>query len=463
MNSRLAFFVRTTFVFLDLFILNIIFFVVKWYELYSDILNDQTKYFQLWFISNLVWVTCSWFAGVYTDKTISKFERFLTQTAKSYCFFLVLTLVYIFFYSYQQIARTFGSIFLSSFFAGLVVNRLAYLLTWLQFRNREHLIKRVLIIGYNEMGKKLATYFERTNTHVRVVGFCDENHNVTELSNYPILNTPGNAVKASKEFQINEIYSTILPEQDNRIYELMHHADRECIRFKLVPDFTLFVNRPMHLSYLSGMPVLTTRTEPLEDLVNRVNKRLFDIIFSVFAIIFILSWLTPLIALAIWLDSKGPLFFVQKRSGLNNKPFDCYKFRSMKVNADANFKQARRDDKRFTRIGRFLRKTNLDEFPQFFNVLKGEMSIVGPRPHMVKHTEDYSAVINKYMVRQFLKPGITGWAQVNGYRGETRRLEDMKARVDHDLWYLENWTIMLDIKIIFLTARNLITGEKNAF
>ena len=135
----------------------------------------------------------------------------------------------------------------------------------------------------------------------------------------------------------------------------------------------------------------------------------------------------------------------------------------MYVNEEANLKQASKDDDRFTRVGRFIRKTNLDEFPQFFNVLKGEMSIVGPRPHMLKHTENYSSIINKYMVRQFLKPGITGWAQINGYRGETRTREDMQIRVDHDLWYMENWNLLLDIKIMFLTFCNLIKGEKNAY
>jgi putative colanic acid biosynthesis UDP-glucose lipid carrier transferase len=320
-----------------------------------------------------------------------------------------------------------------------------------------------MIIGYNDIGKKLATYFERSNTQMQVVGFCEELNNVHELSHYPILNTPGNAIIASRELRITEIYSTILPEQDKRIYDLMQMADQACIRFKLVPDFSLFVNRPMHLKYLSGMPVLSSRTEPLEDLTNRIKKRLFDIVFSTVAIIFILSWLVPLIALAIWLDSKGSIFFVQKRSGINNKPFGCIKFRSMKLNPEAHRIQARRNDERFTRVGKFLRKTNLDEFPQFFNVLKGDMSVVGPRPHMLKHTEEYSATINKYMVRQFVKPGITGWAQINGYRGEIVVPEDMQARVDHDIWYMENWNMLLDLKIICLTGYNIFKGDKNAF
>jgi putative colanic acid biosynthesis UDP-glucose lipid carrier transferase len=171
----------------------------------------------------------------------------------------------------------------------------------------------------------------------------------------------------------------------------------------------------------------------------------------------------PLIGLLIWLESRGPVFFIQKRSGRNNKPFDCIKFRSMRISKDAHTKQVTKDDTRITRVGKFLRKTNLDEFPQFLNVLVSQMSVVGPRPHMLKHTEDYSKLLDQYMVRQFLKPGITGSAQINGHRGETRTIDQMEKRVIDDLWYLENWSLWLDTKIILITAFNMIKGEKNAY
>jgi putative colanic acid biosynthesis UDP-glucose lipid carrier transferase len=178
--------------------------------------------------------------------------------------------------------------------------------------------------------------------------------------------------------------------------------------------------------------------------------------------IFILSWLIPLLGLLIKLESKGPILFVQLRSGKNNKPFRCYKFRSMGENKDPSV-QATKNDMRVTKIGRFIRKSSLDEFPQFLNVLKGEMSIVGPRPHMLKHTEDFASKADEYMVRQFLKPGITGWAQVNGYRGEIRELVHIKKRVEYDLWYLENWSLWLDVRIMFLTVYNVFKGEENAY
>jgi putative colanic acid biosynthesis UDP-glucose lipid carrier transferase len=177
----------------------------------------------------------------------------------------------------------------------------------------------------------------------------------------------------------------------------------------------------------------------------------------------ILSWLIPLIGLLVKLESKGPVFFTQRRSGKNNRSFWCLKFRSMRQNTNADTQQASRYDGRVTRIGRFLRRTSLDEFPQFINVLRGDMTVVGPRPHMLKHTDEYSRLIGQYMVRQFLKPGITGWAQVNGYRGETHAVLQMQRRVEHDLWYMENWSLYLDIKIMAMTVFNTVRGERNAF
>ncbi|HBU45501.1 MAG TPA: undecaprenyl-phosphate glucose phosphotransferase, partial [Porphyromonadaceae bacterium] len=189
----------------------------------------------------------------------------------------------------------------------------------------------------------------------------------------------------------------------------------------------------------------------LDDLTLRLKKRAFDVVFSSAVILFIFSWLLPLLSIIIKLNSKGPVFFVQQRTGINNKTFNCIKFRTMKVNQEADTKQAVKNDNRITSIGNFLRKYNIDELPQFFNVLVGNMSVVGPRPHMLKHTEQYSALIEYYKVRHFVKPGITGWAQVNGYRGLTDELWKMQKRVEYDMEYLENWNFLWDIKIIVMT------------
>ena len=326
-------------------------------------------------------------------------------------------MMYLFFFRQNQLSRIFtiSVMVLSGCF--LLINRFIYLLLRHYFRHGEHLSRKVIILGYNDMAKKLALYLEEESLNTQIMGFCEEENNVHELSTYPILSNISNAMTISKKMEINEIYSTISPEQEGVIYDLIKQADQECIRFRLIPDLSFFIKQPVHINYLRDMPVLSMRSEPLDDVSSRGRKRFFDLVVSSLVIVFILSWLIPLLGIIIWFESKGPVFFAQQRTGRDNKTFNCLKFRSMKVNNEANTKQAQRDDDRFTKIGKFMRRTSLDEFPQFINVFKGEMSIVGPRPHMLRHTEDYSKIMGQYMVRQFLKPGVTGWAQVHGYRG----------------------------------------------
>jgi putative colanic acid biosynthesis UDP-glucose lipid carrier transferase len=196
--------------------------------------------------------------------------------------------------------------------------------------------------------------------------------------------------------------------------------------------------------------------------INVWLKRLFDIAFSLLVILTIFPFLFPVIAIAIKIDSEGPVFFKQPRRGKKNMLFDCYKFRTMYIHGVSE-RQATKDDPRITRVGRFLRKTNLDEVPQFINVLMGNMSVVGPRPHINSQLEQYGEAIKKYKVRHFVTPGITGYAQVNGYRGETKEVRLMEKRVEYDVIYMENWSLSLDIKIIFLTVWNMIRGEKSAY
>lgn len=207
----------------------------------------------------------------------------------------------------------------------------------------------------------------------------------------------------------------------------------------------------------------TPRRSPLAKPFNRGLKRLFDITFSSIVLIALFPIILLPVAIAIKTTSKGPIFFRQRRTGHNGKEFYCWKFRTMTVTPDCDRRQARRDDPRVTSVGRFLRHTNIDELPQFYNVLRGDMSVVGPRPHMVKQTMQYSRLIDRYMMRHFIKPGITGWAQISGYRGSTSELEAMKNRVEHDVWYIDNWSFSLDLKIITATVLNTIRGEINAY
>ncbi len=370
---------------------------------------------------------------------------------------------YLFFFRELKVSRLFIISTISSFGFGLLMNRFLYLGISKYFKHSDSLIKKVIILGYNDTAKKLAKYFEVDGLNTQLIGYIEDNKNVSELSHYPVLADICDTLEIAKKLNIQEIFSTITPEQNKDIYELMYQSEKECIRFKIVPNLSIFIKREVHIEYFGDLPILSLRSEPLDDVGNRLKKRLLDILVSVFVSIFILTWLIPLLGLLIFLESGWPVFFKQLRTGKNLKPFNCWKLRSMKLNKDAHEKQATQYDDRVTKIGRFIRKTSLDEFPQFINVLIGEMSLVGPRPHMLKHTSDYSKIVDEYMVRQFLKPGITGWAQINGYRGEITNPEQIQMRVNKDLWYLENWTLWLDIKILFLTVYYVFKGDKKAF
>ena len=232
----------------------------------------------------------------------------------------------------------------------------------------------------------------------------------------------------------------------NNLKSVLETCKNQFINFELIPEFMEYFENGYKVENTMSMPIIKTNKKPLDLFKNKFLKRSFDILFAFFVIVGVFSWLFPLIAIIIKLESKGPIFFVQKRSGLWNRPFYCLKFRSMAVNKDSDSKQATRNDKRITRFGAFLRKSSLDEMPQFFNVFLGQMSVVGPRPHMLKHTEEYSSLIDNFMLRHEVKPGITGWAQVNGWRGPTEELYKMEKRVVFDIQYIENWSFWLDLK-----------------
>lgn len=248
------------------------------------------------------------------------------------------------------------------------------------------------------------------------------------------------------------------------VHDIMQLCRNYFVDFEIVPQQVVSIfQKGMEVDHLSHLPVFRRKREPLSLLKNKIIKRLFDIVFSSLVILFVFPWLFPIIALLIRLESRGPIFFTQQRSGYWNRPFACFKFRSMRVNSESDRQQAVRSDDRITKVGAFLRKTSIDELPQFFNVLMGHMSVVGPRPHMLKHTEEYADLIDTFMIRHAVKPGITGLAQVSGWRGPTPEIYQMAKRVELDVEYIENWSFWLDLKCIFLTVCNAAKGEQNAF
>ena len=258
----------------------------------------------------------------------------------------------------------------------------------------------------------------------------------------------------------DELYMCV-PRRERELIErtasLCHH---KMIKFYYVPIAEEKLNLQSVL--IDDIEVLATYSSPLEEPLNRLLKRVADILLSILFLIPTIL-LLPLIAIIIKHQSPGPIFFRQRRTGLDGRDFYCYKFRSMHVNSDADRLQATEDDPRKFPFGDFMRKTNIDELPQFWNVLIGDMSIVGPRPHMLAHTEQYDKLIDKYMVRHFVKPGITGWAQVTGFRGETRELWQMEGRVERDIWYIQHWSLWLDLRIIWMTAKTIFKRDKKAY
>jgi putative colanic acid biosynthesis UDP-glucose lipid carrier transferase len=316
--------------------------------------------------------------------------------------------------------------------------------------------RNVVIVGNGKSAEELEHFFNNN---------LDYGYHLIQIFN--LKTNKKEELEACKNFvvahKIDEIYASLHSLTNNEIDDLIHFADNSLKTIKFLPDSKNTFLRNLAVEYYDYLPIISLRTIPLDVAVNKRLKRIFDIVFSLVVILGILSWITPIIAILIRLESKGSVIFKQKRNGLNYEEFYCYKFRSMHLNPYADLEQVQKNDPRITKIGKILRKTSIDELPQFLNVLLGVMSVVGPRPHMVSHTEMYAKSVDKFMVRHFIQPGITGLAQINGFRGEVETETDIINRVKYDIFYLENWTLLLDIKIVFTTILNTIKGEKKAY
>ncbi|MDC0249419.1 undecaprenyl-phosphate glucose phosphotransferase [Flavobacteriales bacterium] len=446
----------------DVFFINIAFILT--YYIKFDTIDFSDKYRFLFIIFNAIWILVALMLKLYELNRIKRLDRILYNLFKAFIFnaFVISAILFTLKaseFSREHLYATYLLLFGLIMCWRYIAIKMIYL-----YRKSGYNYKRVVVIGGGDVAKQLHTYFTSDDVlGVRVKGiFCD-----TPLL-FPIKeNITFGEVEIFEDFalknDIDEVYYTMPLTYTKKIKDLVNFCDKYMIRLRIVPDFRGFIFKRVNIDFFDDVPVITLREEPLTDFINRVLKRLFDLVFSFVVIVLILSWLYPIIAIIIKLSSKGPVLFKQVRSGVDNEEFLCYKFRSMSQSDNANTKQATKGDPRITRIGSFLRTSSLDEFPQFINVFMGDMSIVGPRPHMLLHTEEYSELINKYMVRQLVKPGITGAAQVKGFRGETKELEDMEGRVRLDVWYIENWSLSLDINIIFQTIWNVFKGDEKAF
>ena len=450
-KGRYSKYIRPISIFTDLFL------IIVLIPFFYKGLNINFIFFGIYLA--FIWIIISFFSRFYEVYRFTTPVEILTKIAKQSVIFILLIIAYFpfnkeFVFSGKAIALYSISLFSviilikSLFFYYLKKYRIV---TGNNFRN-------AIIIGYTNEALDLKKIFdERPDYGYRFKGFFSDkkvNENIegkiASIKTYCIEN------------KIDEIYCSLNEISDEKLKDLVEFGDNNSIVVKFIPDSKAIFSKNLKIDYYELFPVLSLQKTALHDPLIKNFKRGFDFIFSLFVIILVLSWLTPLMALLIKLESRGPVFFKQSRPGLDEQEFLCYKFRSMQVNVTTE-KEASRNDPRVTRIGRFIRKTSIDELPQFFNVLLGDMSVIGLRPHLWSQNKNYGNRLKKYMVRHYVKPGITGLAQVKGCRGEIETDNDMINRIKYDVYYIENWSLLMDIKIIIQTVVNIFKGEEKAY
>lgn len=408
-------------------------------------------------VFTISWIIISAFTKLYRNSYLKEapahFSSF-TQTFLAFGFFVFIFITLL--YSEQNV-RYFALIYLVITAIFLSLLRIILFLYRKSYRFRHNKILKTVLIGDNSFTKKiLENKYAADSLGIKGYYAASDSSSKMHL---------GNIDRFIDDLQRGDIETVVFCDDNisKQVYEnIIDIADDKMARVYFVPDFK-YLKGDYDVEVINRVPLINMMAEPMSHPENLLLKRIFDICFSLLVIVFILSWLTPIIALIIKLESRGPVFFVQKRAGLKNETFNCIKFRSMFINNKSDLITTRKGDTRVTNFGSFMRKTSIDEMPQFINVLMGDMSVVGPRPHMLSQTDYYAKITKKYMLRHVVKPGITGWAQVMGSRGEIFKHEDMQKRIEKDIYYIKNWSFFLDIKIIFLTFYNTIKGDDQAY
>lgn len=402
------------------------------------------------------WIILSIKNEFYEVYRYTKVTTILRKLFTQFVFFFLMTYAFIGIFKQPGMSRLALAEYVGYVFVVVSVLKFVGYLLMMQYRERiKGNMRNVVVIGNNAKTQQLINMFndrvEYGYQFVRQFSPKDDSFDILTCFQFVSKNN------------IDEIYCSVSELSNKQLTAFINYADNNLKALKFIPDNKNIFSKKLKFEYYDYIPIVSLRDIPLHDPINAVVKRSFDIVFSILVIFGLLIWIGPLLAILIRLESSGPVFFIQKRTGFDNREFLCFKFRSMAMNNDADNVQAGRNDMRVTPIGRFMRRTNIDELPQFYNVLFGNMSVVGPRPHMLKHTDEYANKVDKYMVRHFVKPGITGIAQVRGYRGEIEKDSDIQNRVKFDIFYIENWSFFLDLKIIVQTVLNAIKGEEKAY
>jgi putative colanic acid biosynthesis UDP-glucose lipid carrier transferase len=443
------------FLMIDLFLLSLSLALVA--KLHYD---EWLEFNNLFYLLNGIWTATYIFYLDLAFFDIQSSSNRLKSLFRKFFVYVSLGAILIVLLNMDDVSRT---MFLGSSLVYLALKIPAtYLYTYLlAVREEGPSYKRILVIGAGKIGAALQTFYQLNPIHGQLIGFLDDKKPKTDRFN--VLGKLTDFQEIYNRTQFDEAIITLNLAHENTIKSLVNIAEYNGVRPSIVANYYSLFNRNFELKNLAGIPIINVREVPLDFYIPRFWKRIFDLAFSGFALL-VTSPIFLMIAIAIKLDSKGPVFYRPVRIGKRGAQILIYKFRSMRHNSspvDKTRSTAVNDD-RITRVGKFIRKYSLDELPQFINVFVGDMSVVGPRPHRVDLDKRFQEIAPSYMVRQYIKPGITGWAQVNGWRGPTETKYQYIARTLHDLWYIEHWNFALDIYIIFLTLFGKNT-RKNAF
>ena len=461
-NKRSIYFAR---LFSDLILLNIAFIVSAILAQSLEILLDRNRMFVLLIGLNFVWYFYTSITNFY-DKSGSRLFTFhIIDILKSTVVQVIISIFFIFIVKENLFTRNFIVYYAIILFSIITIRSFTFRLLLKTLRKKGYNIRNILIIGSGEVAVNFKDLLiKNPDFGYRFIGFLNDGKENEEhtVGSYDQLED----ILTSKN--INEVIIA-LPGKDNSLLDnIIRICNKNAVRIHIIPDYFKFISKRFQISMIGNFPIITSRNEPLDEAQWRFIKRTFDIIFSLIITICLLSILVPLIAIITKITSGGPVFFVQDRVGAKNKKFRCYKFRTLYENNSSgnDFQPVIKNDPRITSFGKFLRVSNIDELPQFINVLKGEMSIVGPRPHAVPYDDKYGKIVEEIKLRHSVKPGITGWAQIHGLRGDVENEEENKRRtikrIEFDLWYIENWSVWLDIQIIFQTIWQMLKGKTRA-
>ena len=454
---------------LDFLSISIAYFIA--FLLISYILNYSHSFTSIqpvYFASLLIWYISSKVFYLYNDITLVSFSQEIVSLIKVAIFHILLLVFLLFIFKLQDLFRGFIIIYGFLFFCIIAILKYLYRVLYAKTRKNNENIKSTLVVGNKNIANFLnGSHLSNNNLNLNIVGILNDDDD--GKNGYKLLGPIHLIDQILKAQSIEQVLVCLPIDEEEKIDFVVAACEQSGILVSILTSptnqFGIGIKRVMNYA---NIPILFFKNYPLDDFENQLFKRFFDIIFSFFVVIFVFSWLFPIVFILIKLTSKGPVFFNQFRWGINNQKIKCYKFRTMyigsnEVASDGSYMPAKKDDQRITPIGKFLRKTSIDEMPQFFNVLIGSMSVVGPRPHPIPLNIESQEQIHNYLLRHLIKPGITGWAQVNGNRGEVKVMSQMQDRVNFDIWYIENWTLWLDIQIIFQTVINLIKGDEKAF